>query len=91
MVIAGPSVSVQPDLAKLAQFGITPANFQYQQQTSLEGNVVGGILEKEQLSNIRIIYPNSRKFSVADINQLRFFLPSGKLKPIAELARIQVN
>lgn len=91
VVIAGPSVSVQPDLAKLAQFGITPANFQYQQQTSLEGNVMGGILEKEQLSNIRIIYPNSRKFSVADINQLRFFLPSGKLKPIAELATIQVN
>ena len=30
IVIAGPSISIQPDYAKLAQYGITPANLQYQ-------------------------------------------------------------
>jgi Cu/Ag efflux pump CusA len=91
IVIAGPSVSVEPDFVKLAQFGITPANLQYQLQTALEGNVVGAILEKEQLTNIRIVYPGSRKLSVADIGKLQIFLSNGKLKPITELARVEIN
>ncbi len=91
IVIAGPSVSIEPNFSKLAQFGITPANLQYQLQTSLEGNVVGNLLEKEQLSNIRIVYPGSRKLSVADINKLQIFLPNGKLKPITELAAVTVQ
>lgn len=91
IVIAGPSVSIEPDFVKLAQFGITPANLQYQLQTALEGNVVGAILEKEQLTNIRIVYPGSRKLSVADIDKLQIFLPNGKLKPITELATVQIN
>lgn len=91
IIIAGPSVSIEPDFVKLAQFGITPANLQYQLQTSLEGNVVGNILEKEQLTNIRMAYPGNRKLSVEDIGRLQIFLPTGKLKPITELATVQVN
>ena len=91
VIIAGPSVSVEPDFLRLAQFGITPANLQYQLQTSLEGNIVGNIFEKEQLSGIRILYPGSRQLGVADINRLQLFLPNGKLKPITELATVQVN
>jgi CzcA family heavy metal efflux pump len=91
IVIAGPSVSISPDFAKLAQFGITPANLQYQLQTALEGNIVGGMLEKEQVSNIRIVYPGNRKLSVADIQRLQIFLPNGKLKPITELAAVEVR
>jgi CzcA family heavy metal efflux pump len=91
IVIAGPSVSVEPDYSKLAQFGITPANLQFQLQTYMEGNIVGGLLEKEQLSPIRIVYPGSRKISVADIGNLQLFLPNGKLNPITSLATVHVN
>jgi len=91
IVIAGPSISIKPNFSRLAQFGITPANLQYQLQTSLEGNVVGNLLEKEQLTNIRLLYPGSRKLSVADISRLQIFLLDGKLKPITELANVQVN
>ena len=91
IVIAGPSISIEPDYTKLAQFGITPANLQYQIQTSLEGNIVGNIFEKEQVNTIRTIYPGSRKISVADLSRLQIFLPSGKLKPITELAFVKVN
>jgi CzcA family heavy metal efflux pump len=91
IVIAGPSVSIEPDYVKLAQFGISPADLQFQLQTALEGNLVGTLLEKEQLSNIRIVYPGSRKLSVADIARLQIFLPGGKLKPITELATVKVN
>ena len=61
IVIAGPSLTITPDYRKLAQFGLTPAGFQYQVQTYLEGNIVGEMLEKEQLTPIRMVFPNSRR------------------------------
>jgi CzcA family heavy metal efflux pump len=91
IVIAGPSVSIEPNYSKLAQYGITPANLQYQLQASLEGNVVGSLFEKEQYSAIRLVYPGNRKLSIADINNLPVFLPGGRLKPIAELASVTVH
>ncbi len=91
IVIAGPSISIEPDYTKLAQFGITPANLQYQLQTSMEGNIAGNIFEKEQVNTIRMVYPGSRKISVADLDKLQIFLPNGKLKPITELASVKVN
>ena len=91
IVIAGPSVSIEPNYARLAQFGLTPANLQYQLQNSLEGNIVGTLPEKEQLTNIRMVYPGSRTLSVADIGRLQIFLPDGKLKPITDLATVTVK
>ncbi|MDP4130326.1 MAG: efflux RND transporter permease subunit, partial [Bacteroidota bacterium] len=86
-----PSVTVEPAYDKIAQFGITPASLQYQMQTNLEGNIVGNILEKEQITPIRIIDSDSSYRSTAGLSRLRIFLPSGKLKPIGELATIRVN
>ena len=91
IVIAGPSVSIEPNYARLAQFGLTPAGLQYQLQTALEGNIVGTLPEKEQLTNIRMVYPGSRTLSVADISRLQIFLPDGKLKPITDLATVTVK
>lgn len=91
IVIAGPSVSIDPDYNHLAQYGLTPAALQTQLQNRLEGNIVGTVPEKEQLTNIRMVYPNSRIASVNDIQQMQVFLPSGKLKPITDLATVQVN
>ncbi len=91
IVIAGPSISIQPDYDRLAQYGITPANLQYQLQTSLEGNVVGNIFEREQYSAVRLMYPDTRKLGSAGINSLQIFLPNGRLKPISELATVSIN
>lgn len=91
IVIAGPSINMQPNYAKLAQFGITPANLQYQLQSSLEGNLAGTVYEKDQLSNIRMVYPGNKTLSVADIDKLPVFLPNGSLQPISQLASIRIN
>ena len=91
IVIAGPSIDLKPNYVTLAQFGITPANLQYQMQTSLEGNITGSVYDKEQLSNIRMVYPGNKALSVEGIKQLPVFLPNGKLKPISELATVQLN
>jgi Cu/Ag efflux pump CusA len=90
-VIAGPSVSIQPQYEKLSRYGLTPASLQYQLQTALEGNVVGVLPEKEQYSTIRQVYPGNRKLSLNDINKLQIFLPDGRLKPISEFANVRVN
>ncbi|HEY4966337.1 MAG TPA: efflux RND transporter permease subunit [Puia sp.] len=91
IVIAGPSITITPDYGKLGQFGITPGGLQYQLQTHLEGNIVGDILEKEQLTPIRMVFPNSRKNALSDILGWRVFLPSGKLNPITSLATVDIN
>lgn len=91
IVIAGPSIDVSPNAVQLAQFGITPANLQYQLQTSLEGNTVGTVYDKEQFTNIRLLYPGSKKLSVDDIHKIPVFLPNGKLQPIHSLATVTLN
>ncbi|HEY4112070.1 efflux RND transporter permease subunit [Puia sp.] len=91
IVIAGPSVSIEPNYERLAQFGLTPAALQYQLQTSLEGNIVGTLPEKEQMTNIRMVYPGNRTLGVADLSRVPIFLPDGRLKPITDLATVTVK
>jgi CzcA family heavy metal efflux pump len=91
IVIAGPSISIVPDNSKLAQFGLTPTIFQQQLQLSLEGAPVGNILEKEQMSTVRMLFPNTRKQTIEGLKNMQVFLPTGKLKLVSELATITLN
>jgi len=88
IVIAGPSVNIDPSYSKLAQYNITPASLQFQLQTSLEGNVIGSMLEREQQSPIRMVYPGNKTLKVDDIKNQSIFTPTGKLIPISELASV---
>ncbi|WP_258140307.1 efflux RND transporter permease subunit [Mucilaginibacter phenanthrenivorans] len=91
VIIAGPSVSIDPFYSKLAQYNITAASLQFQLQTALEGNIIGNMLEREQLSPIRMVYPGNRGLNVAGIQNQTVFVPSGKLIPISELASVQLR
>jgi len=91
IVLTGPSISIQPDYSRLAMFGITASNLQYQLQTSLEGNIIGNIFDKDQLFPVRLLYPKNKNLSIADLNKLQIFLPNGSLKPIGELATVKLN
>ncbi len=91
IVIAGPTIEVIPDQQKLAQFNLSPASFQYQMQTLVAGNIIGSIPEKEQLTNIRMIYPNSTINSLENIKNQFVFLPDGKLKPLATLSTVKLK
>jgi CzcA family heavy metal efflux pump len=88
IIITGPYLHLVPDAVKLARFGLSPANLQYQAQTLLEGNIAGSVNEKEQFVNVRLIYPGSNKSGIADLRNLRLFLPDGKLKPISDFAHL---
>ncbi len=91
IVIAGPSVSVSPDNLKLAQFGITPEDFQFQLQTQLEGNLIGSIYEKEQQTDIRMLYPNAANTSLDALRGSNLYLPNGKPVPLTRIANITVD
>ena len=91
IVISGPSVSILPNNTMLAQYGLTPQSLQTQTQMALQGAEAGNILEKEQLSNIRIVYPNNVRQNVEGIKHLEIFSPSGRLIPITSLATVRVN
>ena len=91
IVIAGPSVSVSPDNLKLAQFGITPEDFQFQLQTQLEGNLIGSIYEKEQQTDIRMLYPNAAITSLDALRGSNLYLPNGKPVPLTRIANITVD
>ena len=91
IVIAGPQATVNPDVARLAQFGISPTDFQFQLQTQLEGNVISSIMDKEQMVNIRMIYPKSQLTTINSLANGNIFLPNGLLKPINTIATIQLE
>jgi CzcA family heavy metal efflux pump len=91
IVIAGPSVNIVPDYAKLAQYNLNPAGLQTQVQSALEGNVIGNLFEREQQSPIRMVYPGNRMQDLAGIKNLNVFLPDGRLVPITSLATIELH
>jgi Cu/Ag efflux pump CusA len=90
ITIAGPTIELVPDHQELARYNITPESFQYQVQTIVEGNIVGKIPEKEQLTEIRMIYPNSTNNSFERVKDQFIFLPDGKLKPLTAFASYKV-
>ncbi len=75
IVIAGPSINVTPNGVNLQQYGITPSNLQSQLQTALEGNVVGSVFDKNEMSDIRMVYPGNRILTLDQIKNLQVFLP----------------
>ncbi|WP_221269480.1 efflux RND transporter permease subunit [Mucilaginibacter sp. X5P1] len=91
IVIAGPSVSINPIYDKLAQYNITPVELQSQTQTALEGNIVGNIIEKEQLSPIRMVYPGNRTLSIDQVKNMNIFLTKGQMIPINQVANVSLN
>jgi CzcA family heavy metal efflux pump len=91
IVLSGPTVNIQPNFTMLAQYGISPVSFQSQLQTAMQGTLIGDLYDKQQLSPIRMVYPGSRTFSVADINKLKVFLPDGTAVPIQQMARVDLK
>jgi CzcA family heavy metal efflux pump len=90
IIATGPYIYIEPNTTKLAQFGISPVNLQYQVQTAIEGNVAGSVFEREQLTPIRMIYPGNDKLDLNDMKRMQIFLPNGKLKLFTELADLRM-
>src|SRR4029079_12408036 len=73
IVVSGPSVSIVPNNVALAQFGLTPQAIQTQVQLGLQGTQVSTILERQQLSTVRLINQGTAYQSVEGIKHMQIF------------------
>ena len=90
IIIAGPEARFEPKTATLAQYQMSPADLQYQLQTKIEGTLVGGILEKNQMVAIRMM-ENANHVPIDRLKHDFIFLNDGRLKPLAEFADVKLT
>ena len=91
ITLTGPTISIQPNNINLAQYGISATVFQSQLQNALEGNVAGSVYDKNQLTDVRIMYPGNNTRTLDDMKQMQIFMPDGQLKSLASLATIKLT
>lgn len=86
IVIAGPMFSVHPKESILKQFGLSDSDLQNQIQTYLQGTISGSILEKEQLTDINVLFPENYKTPIENIKDLKICTSSGDYFPLTTFA-----
>lgn len=91
IVIAGPSISINPKEAELNYYGLTAHDLRMQLKTKIEGTQVGGVLEKQQVTPIRMIYPNHLRRNINQIKNTHILLPDGARKELDQLADVHIN
>jgi CzcA family heavy metal efflux pump len=91
IVIAGPMMNVIPKEDKLKQFGLNASELQGQLETYLAGTVVGSIQEKEQLTDIRMIYPLNNKTPLEKIKDGKICTSTGDYLPLKEFADFSIQ
>lgn len=91
IVIAGPMLKIFPKENKLKQFGLNSSDLQEQIGTHLEGIIVGSIPEKEQLTDIRMIFPLNNKTPIEKIKQVKICTLLGEYLPINEFADFNIQ
>ena len=91
IVIAGPNIDVKPNYAALANYGLSPEELQSQLETAIHGRVVGQVVEKQQLTDIRMIYANGPKQSYGDLDKIPILLPQGKHTVLENVATVSVK
>lgn len=91
IVIAGPIVKTLPKEAKLKQFGLSSENLQAQMEMRLNGIIVGSIPEKEQLTDIRMIFPQNNQTPIKNIKEFNICTSSGDYLPIHTFADFEIQ
>jgi len=91
ITIAGPSISIDPDETKLNYYQISAADLKQQLQTQIEGIAIGGVLEKQQMTPLRMVYPDHLRRNIDQIRQAQIVLPTGIRKPLSALASVTIN
>jgi cobalt-zinc-cadmium resistance protein CzcA len=91
IIYDGPSVTIVPDEIKLAQYKITPLDFQTQLRIYNEGFQVGQVQEGEQMLQI---FLRSTKFvnnSIDLIKNQLIFSPNGSTRPLSFFAKVNIT
>jgi len=89
-IIAGPEVRFEPKNATLAQYQLTQGDLQFQLETKIEGVVVGSILEKNRLVDIRML-ENENNIPIHSLQSSSIFLNNGRIRPLNEFADMEIT
>ncbi len=90
IVVAGPMLRILPKEEKLKQFGLNPSDLQSQMETYISGMVIGSIPEKEQLTDIRMIYPQNNKTPIEKMKDAKVCTSAGDYIPVNEMADFNI-
>ena len=91
IVIAGPSINIRPDIARLKQFNLSPQEFQFQLETQTDGIVVGKVQDPLQFTDIRMVFANHNKIGSGSIENTNLFLPNGQLISAKNLVNTDIT
>lgn len=91
IVVAGPMLKILPKEEKLKQFGLNPDDLQAQTETYISGLVIGSIPEKEQLTNIRMIFPQNNKTPIEEMKSAKVCTGTGDYIPVSEMADFSIQ
>jgi heavy metal efflux system protein len=91
IIYDGPSVTVRPDQGKLAQYKITPDDFQSQLLVYNEGMSVGEVQEGEQMLTIRLRATSFKNNSIDLIKNQPVFAPDGSYRPLRFYAGVELS
>jgi cobalt-zinc-cadmium resistance protein CzcA len=90
--IAGqPYISVRPDRAKIARYGINVADVQGVVETAVGGKTVTRIYEGEKYFHLQLRFPEGRRDSVETIGDILVRAPDGARLPLSQLADIGMS
>jgi len=91
IIITGPTIEYKPDENMISHYNLNPQDIQFQLQNIIEGNVIGNIPEKEQLTNVRLFTTNEKKKDNNKISNSPVFLPDGTTVPLSSLVKINIK
>ena len=91
VLVAGPMLSLVPKEDKLKQYGLTSDDLHAQIETYLEGTIIGSIPEKEQLTNIRMIYPGNNHIPIEKLKDVKICTPTGDYFPVSFFADFSIK
>ncbi len=90
IVVAGPMLKINPKEEILKQYGLSDTDLQNQIQTYLSGTISGAILEKEQLTNIRVLFPENYKTPINKLKEVKISTPEGNYFPLSTFANFSI-
>jgi len=91
IIYDGPSVTIIPDQSKLAQYNITPVDFQTQLMVYNEGLPVGQVQEGEQMLRIILRNTSFKNNSIDLIKNQPIFAPDISYRPLQYFAKVDLS
>jgi len=90
IIVAGPMLKILPKEEKLKQFGLNPSDLQSQMETYISGVVTGSIPEKEQLTDIRMIFPQNNQTPIEKMKNAKVCTATGDYIQVNEMADFNI-